>query len=91
MYRAVEWYHPQYGELFDPNVYENTCIGARKPPIGRPGRPAWPKPRSSPLSRDRASSSNRCRRLSLLGIGAVTRLTKEDAEATQPEGRSGTY
>ena len=28
MYRAVEWYFPQHGQLFDPNAYENICTGS---------------------------------------------------------------
>jgi hypothetical protein len=27
MYRAVEWYFPQHGEVFDPNQYEDICNG----------------------------------------------------------------
>jgi len=28
MYQAIEWYFPQHGERFDPNVYINICTGA---------------------------------------------------------------
>jgi hypothetical protein len=28
MYRAVEWYFPQHGQIFDPNAYENICTGS---------------------------------------------------------------
>lgn len=28
MYQAVEWYFPQHGQSFDPNQYENICIGS---------------------------------------------------------------
>jgi hypothetical protein len=27
MYQAVEWYFPQYGGAFDPDQYENVCLG----------------------------------------------------------------
>lgn len=27
MYRAVEWYFPQHGDVFNPNQYEDVCTG----------------------------------------------------------------
>lgn len=28
MYQAVEWWHPQYGQRFNPSQYINICTGA---------------------------------------------------------------
>lgn len=33
MYQAVEWYFPQHGETFDPNQYENICLGTYVPSL----------------------------------------------------------
>jgi hypothetical protein len=31
MYRAVEWYFPGEGQLFDPTHYEDICSGTYVP------------------------------------------------------------
>jgi hypothetical protein len=28
MYQAIEWYFPQHGQAFNPNMYENICTGS---------------------------------------------------------------
>jgi hypothetical protein len=34
MYQAVEWYFPQHGQAFNPNAYENICVGSYVPTPG---------------------------------------------------------
>jgi hypothetical protein len=31
MYQAVEWYFPQHGQTFNPDMYENICTGSYVP------------------------------------------------------------
>ena len=31
MYRAVKWYFPQHGDVFDPTTYEDVCTGSYVP------------------------------------------------------------
>jgi hypothetical protein len=33
VYRAVDWYFPQHGQSFNPNQYEDICIGTYMPSV----------------------------------------------------------